>query len=1021
MGSIIGKMIGQSAARIVGELADTAIGGLVESRGDRYICEAMQVFYRRLRRGGAVVNHDVQKAVARAYLQATVGLLEARLQQSDVEGSERRQLHNAQRRIKKELGKLQRDDYFPSSSDVQQTIEQQIELLLRPRGTTAQQRVAEFTATLKQELWDDLIGWGISSPSDKLRLMLDKGWQSPNKRGEIDWFDLLCTFFAEELKQNERVAHIFQSRLLANLSVQGISIDYSAFMHQLEQIEKRVHDALQEIKHTVKQGFQEVMQSQRETNQALTTGFQQVIQNQEEIKSDISDIRALLTSQTQQRPGTEPQRSEHSSRRVVYGYIEAWDPLPQLPEPFYPCEEVLRSVEEAIQQPSIHFISVVGPPGVGKTTHLCKVLRDLQRVGAPVHLAVYRQWQRAPDQDEIGQIRRFFDTESSKGKYVLFAIDSFEKAMDERRQIQPFVKQLTRLYAQDPQVRFIVASQYAFAGTEVVDDIGFFREAKIGRGMTEDKAIHLLDTLLKSHGISERDTVLLRKAVQMCEFNPFCIHNIVGMLLDDPQHDWQTVFSLKGQGKIADALLAKRYERYLSSDTHGADSLIFKELMVLEAMAVLNRPVSEEELRSMLGKIFKRLALEDLTDVLRGLDRKFWIRYDDESARYYMHSLGQVFVYQRIEEVRKQKLHRAAAEMYKQRIDERDEGYRSKPFNQAGFRFEDYEYELPYREWLYHLSEVEDRYRYRQIATLHFLEAFEWWGWYLPYAPCEELLHRLQKVARDEDRQWLGALSDFYAFYPPRAKPSRQGNWTKIVQALETLCSILRVSLLQAPGWFAPKMKCRLAALLYNFLADAHHYQGEYKEAERLYKLSIESARMLRDHGFLAWRIFYLAEHYLERGLYGNVIRYCQEVLQMLRKLSQSFEELDHELLAWVRVRLGDSNMASGNPQQAVRNYLLASVHAYAFQVYPSDNHPDEYTLTFFKDILSRISKRLQRESDGWQEIEQFWHRHVGAERPNPPTQGDLQNIKKKKAFRENACRVLAQVVGEIGNSLWDT
>lgn len=146
----------------VGFLTSAVIGSIIGNRSDELFCRVMRVVQHRLRQGGKPVNHDLQKAVRKAYLQATLALLNARLLELGVDpvllkrdirrlfrlSEEPKQLLEARRAVLNELKQIPKASYLPPSSEA----EQQMELLLQPRGGTAAQRISEFQQRLKEEL-----------------------------------------------------------------------------------------------------------------------------------------------------------------------------------------------------------------------------------------------------------------------------------------------------------------------------------------------------------------------------------------------------------------------------------------------------------------------------------------------------------------------------------------------------------------------------------------------------------------------------------------------------------------------------------------------------------------------------------------------------------------------------------------------------------------------------------------------------------------------------------------------------
>lgn len=51
-----------------------AVGGIIGNRADDVFCQVMGTVTERLRRGGPPLNHDLQRAVRKAYLQATLAV-----------------------------------------------------------------------------------------------------------------------------------------------------------------------------------------------------------------------------------------------------------------------------------------------------------------------------------------------------------------------------------------------------------------------------------------------------------------------------------------------------------------------------------------------------------------------------------------------------------------------------------------------------------------------------------------------------------------------------------------------------------------------------------------------------------------------------------------------------------------------------------------------------------------------------------------------------------------------------------
>ena len=136
---------------------------------------------------------------------------------------------------------------------------------------------------------------------------------------------------------------------------------------------------------------------------------------------------------------------------------------------------------------------------------------------------------------------------------------------------------------------------------------------------------------------------------------------------------------------------------------------------------------------------------------------------------------------------RLQALHRAAEEYYGDRTGNFLAGY------EGWFRYEDPNWQALVREWLYHVSQL-DRdggANGRRGLVKLFLDAFLWWGFYIPFAFCEELLADWAEMAaarRDPDttnRDCGNCSREVYLRYPKgwRAQATRD-DWRVIKMRL---------------------------------------------------------------------------------------------------------------------------------------------------------------------------------------------------------------------------------------------
>lgn len=679
--------------------------------------------------------------------------------------------------------------------------------------------------------------------------------------------------------------------------------------------------------------------------------------------------------------------------------------LPQLPPKFYVRGQLLEQIERALSDTNLNFIALVGGPGVGKSTLLRKVIDELPQMECRVDKVIYWRWQKTEDVPSVQLVPLLVERleEAAKADYVLAMIDGFEHSLDVNRKVRKAVADLIKHFDAVDRVRFLITSNVVFGCSEVTSDVRRFVQIQVDA--PEDKvAQEMLRDLLKEKGISySSDDV--QHAVKLCQNNPRCLHILVGLMIDNPQYAFGGIAQrfnwLQGSASVdvANGLLGERYSLLLSDE----------ERNILHALAVWGRPATEVQIRRVLG--VDKKSWSQYSHALKNLERKFWISLSDKSS--YLHSLERDFVYSKIEKDKRKYLHERAASWYKKQIAQREKNYRGQPFNISGFRLESEQYEMYYREWLYHLVRYSPQEAAFEIA-LHFLEAFDWWGWYLPHKPCEELIERVQGSSPPRSVQSVvGLLERFRRSYPPRAKADAKANWNEVVESLLKLSKCLKVGVVQvAPGTRPPRQsdeRCAmLVALLYNFLGDAYHYQKRYSDAERYYGSCLIAAGDTKDEVFVAWRRFFLAEHYLERHNYRKALKQCRKSFFLLMHSRPPFDELDHELLAWIYLRLGDICWHQDQHQQAAEYYRLASIHAYAFQVYPSKNHPDDYTRTFLQDILSRIQAR---DAATVSHVTSFWKGKIGEDWPPLPGGDTLTKKQVKENYRQKAQKDLSKIV----------
>jgi hypothetical protein len=280
-----------------GFVLSSIVAGILGNRADAVFCSLWRTIYDRLRRGDRPVR-DLQQAIRRALLQATRSLLSDALRERGVDvqnlvsrfsrrlpfgqprDEESQWLWRAYHELTAELGRVSDAEYVPPSS----VAESRLAFLLQPQGVAAEERGKELRERLTDEWLQELRGW-FGEPPEVFIKRLREGWQPPEGAGRVSWFDLVCAFFAHEVKHNDVVFRIVTAKLLAGLEVDGRSLgdaflDYleRQFAPVLERLEA-VQRQLEELGRQQREGFEELKARQaeltaillpmRETQQAL--------------------------------------------------------------------------------------------------------------------------------------------------------------------------------------------------------------------------------------------------------------------------------------------------------------------------------------------------------------------------------------------------------------------------------------------------------------------------------------------------------------------------------------------------------------------------------------------------------------------------------------------------------------------------------------------------------------------------------------------------------------------------------
>jgi hypothetical protein len=268
---------------------------------------------------------------------------------------------------------------------------------------------------------------------------------------------------------------------------------------------------------------------------------------------------------------------------------------------------------------------------------------------------------------------------------------------------------------------------------------------------------------------------------------------------------------------------------------------------------------------------------------------------------------------------------------------------------------------------VYHVSKLDSDGQQngrRGLAKL-FLDAFWWWGYYIPFPFCEELLAdwaemantRQSRADRVTDHDWGDRLRDLYVRFPKgwRAKATRE-DWDAIRDQLAFFARQREISEAAPDNRYMRHVR----AMLHLFLGIAERNRDPRREAVEQH---FREARALfaadEDEMWnLPWVSFQEADAALGRGDAEGAVAAADTGWHDLTETGDD----DFELAANFHRVHADAAWARGERDLALDLYARATLSAYKFQVDVGDSDiapVDEYTQAFMTEMHERAAERL--------------------------------------------------------------
>jgi hypothetical protein len=338
----------------------------------------------------------------------------------------------------------------------------------------------------------------------------------------------------------------------------------------------------------------------------------------------------------------------------------------------------------------------------------------------------------------------------------------------------------------------------------------------------------------------------------------------------------------------------------------------------------------------------------------------------------------------RLDAERLHTLHERAAEYYGGRLTAtRNYG--------SMFNYEDPGWQRDKRAWLYHLAHASNE-EVRRKALLEcsrvFLDAFWWWGSYIRFDFCDQIVDDLDRLAqscrapvsdsrqagRDADARpnastWpylemlCRALRRIISKYPVGSEKPKDADWNDVRDALlevQEVCGLQR-----RVGRPLKEDQRHVAALLDVFLAHTWCYRDpECPEADKFYDRAAALFDANNDWSS-AWVAFERADLSFKRGEVDAVSAFWLKAAEKVQPHEETANEekdddddwADDELISNLHRLRGDCCWVSGERRRAAAWYGRAVLHSYLFHF--TGGPPDEYTLQFYLEIRARALNRL--------------------------------------------------------------
>ena len=285
-----------TAAYLIGTIG----GGIIGNRADGYFCKAVNNVYKSLfKNKDRPENHDILKAVRRACLNASLDACKYVEKKYNLLNNLSSRGPSNLKEVKKYLtDQIKEVENLNFKSDYTQLASNN-ELFLAPKKVTTKERLVEIGAIQKEKVIEELKNAHLFWVEIDLQNAILDGW---NENGvKIDWWqDLVCGYFAEEYKTNNRLSKIIEAEYLIDIknSVGEIIASQHSFQESIDSLYishqeiKKLLEFIPEIAEDVKENLK-LTKEINTTLKKLNVEFRiQDIEEYKQRQQTIADLKA---------------------------------------------------------------------------------------------------------------------------------------------------------------------------------------------------------------------------------------------------------------------------------------------------------------------------------------------------------------------------------------------------------------------------------------------------------------------------------------------------------------------------------------------------------------------------------------------------------------------------------------------------------------------------------------------------------------------------------------------------------